>query len=277
MIFFSSDLYLGPEQPLNTPIMAWQSLLTTGNVTATTEAEGYPASNLANPSTVLEWRGAQPSPAIDQYVTVLLTGFPEVDHLAIAVHNLGTAQIPVSVETATALVGSPPAPNWAEVIPDALLGSDEPVLYRFATQPLYGIRLRMQPGLEAPRIAVMYAGKLLVMPRGTHADHTPINLGRTTEQLTAKSQNGHFLGRLVLSESRATSIPFYRLEQDWYRTYMDPFIVASRTAPFFFAQRPQTRAADVGYVTMSNDPQPVVHFDTDTVAIDLQMSGVAVA
>lgn len=279
MIFISADLFLdeAAAEDLNCPVFAWENLVTASNISATSAADGFPASNLGNESTALEWQAAAPaSPPVVQYLTVLLSPFAEVDCVAVAVHNLGSAQVPVSIEIATALVGSPPALNWTEVMPDTLQANDEPILWRFPVETCRGVRVRLQQGDEDARIACLFVGKLLVMPRGTHTDHTPINLGRQTEKLNARSTNGHFLGTLILSESRANAIGFHRLDNDWFRAHMDPFIVHAQSGAFWFAQKPTEWPGDVGYCTVINDPVPLVHFDTQTVAIDLQLSGVDV-
>ena len=59
----------------NNPVIGWQTRITSGNVTATTAETGYPASNLANPSTELLWRGLVSSPAQDEYLTLALNYF----------------------------------------------------------------------------------------------------------------------------------------------------------------------------------------------------------
>lgn len=84
MIIISSSLILSPPEPLNTPIFGWNNLVANGEVTATSEADEYPASNLVTPSTALRWRAAEEGspagpPSSDQYLTVSeLDGMGEV-------------------------------------------------------------------------------------------------------------------------------------------------------------------------------------------------------
>lgn len=181
---------------------------------------------------------------------------------------------------AFAVWGQTGGPDWFELVQETILPNDNPVIARFTPTSLIGIRLRMQPPLVASAlrktIAVVYIGKLLVAERGTHTDHIPINFGRGSRIMNGKSETGQFLGRVVLSESQAGSFALQRLRAVWYRTLMDPFIVESKTEPFFFAWKPQEFPNDVGYCWMTNDPQPSVHFDTGTMAIDLQMGAVSV-
>lgn len=274
MIVISSSLSLSPtaDNPLNTPIFGWSSLVTVGNVTASTEAAGFPATNVANPSTNLRWEAEPGSPADDEYLTVTISQVDPVDYLAVAVHNFGSENIPVSVEGS---VGG--SPEWFELTAPRMLANDDPVIFRFEPQSLTGIRLRMQAGDAAPYVAVLYAGKLLVIPRGTHQDYVPINLARQTTAPIGVSESGHFLGRVIISESRASTFALRMLDPTWYRTYMDPMVKVLRSRPIFFAWKPTEFPNDVGFVYVTNDPQPSRHFDTATMAIDFQMTGVAVS
>jgi len=266
--------------PLNTPVFGWSSIVPARAViAASSAADGFPAANLANPSTAQRWvAGAAGSPPADAFLTITVD--PEfsdpIDYLAIAVHNLGTGQNTVSVESSD--LGSPVV--WDELVEEAIPADDEPIVFRFAPQSLAALRLRIQPSpLDEPTtpfVAVLYAGKLLVLPRGTHTDHIPINRATTARVLSGRSETGNFLGRFVLAEERGTTFALQHLEPAFYDQVMAPFIDAARETPFFFAWQPQKRPRDVGYCWMTNDPQPTDQFGIARKAISLQMGGVAV-
>jgi hypothetical protein len=272
-IVISDDLVLAdpaPAESLATPIFGWETLITSGNVSATTAAAGFPASNLANPATTLRWQSEPASPADDQYITVALSGDDATDYMGVAIHNFGGAQIPVSVEGSTG--GSP---EWFELVQDTIQANDDPLLFRWTPQNLTGVRLRMQPGTAAPYAAVVYVGKLLVLERGTHTDHVPINLARNDDTMLGISESGNFLGTVTIRESRMSSFALQHLRPDWYRANMDPFIAQCRRNPFFFAWRPTAHPKDVGYVISTNNPQPQRSFNTERFAVELSMTGVA--
>jgi hypothetical protein len=241
-------------------------------VTATSSAAGFPATNVANASTALRWVSNPGSPSTDQYLTVTITEVDPIDYLAVAVHNFGSGNIPVSVEGSTG--GSP---EWFELNAPRMLANDEPVIFRFTPQSLSGIRLRMQPGDADPFAAVLYVGKLLVSPRGTHQDHTPINLGKSVTAPIGVSEAGHFLGRIIISESRATTFALRQLTDAFYRTSMQPMVDAMKDTPVFFAWKPTEFPDDMGFVFVTNDPQPSRSFDTRTMSVEFQMMGVALA
>jgi hypothetical protein len=274
MIVISSSLALSAtaDNPLNTPIFGWESLVTTGTVSATSAAAGFPATNVANASTALRWVSDPGSPATDQYLTVTISEVDPIDYLAIAVHNFGSDSIPVSVEGSTG--GSP---EWFELVEARMLANDDPVIFRWTPQSLTGVRLRMQPGDADPYAAVMYVGKLLVCERGTHQDYTPINLARDTNAPIGVSESGHFLGRVVIGESRASPFALKMLRATWYRDEMDPMVRVLRSTPVFFAWKPTEFPNDIGFVFITNNPKPSRSFDTGRMSIDFQMTGVAVA
>lgn len=255
----------------NNPLIGYENLATTTNISSTTEADGFPVTNLVNPSTNLRWQGETSSPEEDEYITVAVAATDPMDYIAVAKHNFGSAQIAVSVE----YLDTDASPDsWEELVSPVMLPNDGPALFRFSPQALSAIRLRLQPGSEAPRAAVLYTGKLLILQRRIYVGHTPIPYGRSTKVTNARSESGHFLGRIVLNQATGTSVELRNLTPDWYRTYMEPFVQNSYENPFFFAWRPQSYPREVGFAWMTNDPQPQNAVQNGMVQVALQMTGV---
>jgi hypothetical protein len=253
------------------PIIGWHNRAVPANIAADTEADGFPASNMGNPSTNLRWVGADVSPQLDEHVTIQVNSVDDLDYIAIARHNLGSGQIPVSVEY---LDPDASPENWEELIAPVLLADDGPTLFRFPPQALVSIRLRLQPGAELPTIATIYTGKLLVLQRRIYVGHTPMPFGRTTKITNARSESGNFLGRIVLNQMTGTSVSLKNLTPSWYRTFMEPFLRQAQERPFFFAWRPQSYPHEVGYAWLTNDPQPTNQLANGMMSVDLQMNGV---
>lgn len=268
MIVISSAVVLvSPTEGINadSPVFGYVNLVTVSNVVAGTTASGYPASNVANPATFLEWRGADTT---EQLFTVNLAGNTEdVDYVGIARHNFGSAQIAVSIEGDT---GSGYTVVGAEVLP----GDDTPLLFRIATASYIGLRVRMKSGGSAPRIAVVYAGKLLVCQRRFYVGHAPITLNRQSRITNGRSESGNFLGRIVLGEGVSTSVNLQNLDPAWYRANFDPFVKASKDCPFFFAWRPSTYPAEVGYCWATNEPKVTNQRANGMMQVDLQLAGI---
>lgn len=253
------------------PVIGYQQLVTTTNITTTTAATGYPATNLANPSTILKWKGTFDSPEEDnEYITLALNTAEEVDYVGIAKHNFGTAQIAVSLEVYDA-AGSP---DWTEIVTDFIPADDAPILVRFTPQAVTSIRIRLQPGTEAPTAAVVYAGKLLVLQRRIYVGHTPITMGRKASIINGRSESGDFLGRVVTSETNSTAFDMQNLTPAWFRSYMIPFIRNAVENPFFFAWRPGSYPAEIGFAWLTNDPIPSNQQPNGMMGCSFEMEGV---
>ncbi len=267
MIVISPNLTLsvsGDYGP-NSPVIGWESVISA--VVAESETTDYPASNLLNESTALRWQAGS---GATQYVTFTVPGTELIDYLAIARHNFGTIQATVSVETQEPGGGEP----WVEVISGFIPADDSPIIGRFTPQHAVGVRLKIQPAGQIPRAAVAYAGRLLIMQRRIYVGHTPINYGRSARITNARAESGDFLGRIVLSEALDTSVEFQNLTPAWYRETLEPFIEASKEAPFFFAWRPSTYPTEVGFVWMTNEPRPSNQRPNGMMQISFQMGGV---
>lgn len=251
------------------PLIGYENLTTFSAVTATSELTGYPATNLANPATNLVWQADDTDEA---YVTVIINRVDPVDYVAIARHNLGTGQVPISIEGLTDSLSSPT--EWVELVQDALLGDDSPALFRFAPQSLYAVRIRLQPGILAPSIGVLYTGKLLVVQRRVYVGHSPLPYSVSSKVTSNRSESGNFLGRIIINEQNTTNLALSNLDPVWYRQYMAPFIDASQEFPFFFAWRPSAYPQEVGYCWMSNTPIPSNQLSNGFMQISMQMTGI---
>ena len=279
-VVVSSDLVVTPGVDginADNPLIGYQTLVTAGNVTATTADPAWPAINLANPSTFLKWKADPGSLVADEYLTVTTGSAEDIDYVGIAGHNFGSGQMPVSIEY---LDETASPPTWTELITETLLPDDGPALFRFTPQPLAMIRVRIQPSLAAVPVApavaaVLYVGKLLVLQRRIYVGHTPINYGRRLTIANHRSIAGAFLGRIVLSEATETSVDLQNLTPAWYRTYFEPFLVAAKEIPFFFAWRPGAYPREIGFAWLTGDPQPANQLANGMVQVSFEMAGIA--
>jgi hypothetical protein len=275
VVISSSLTVVAGVDGLNTdsPIIGYQNLVTSTNITATTEDIDFPIINLANPATHLRWKSGAGSPSSDEYITVTLDTPEQIDYVGIAVHNFGTSSAPVSIEGTIEAPGGSPDP-WFELITPHLLPDDGPVIFRFNPQSLHSVRLRIQSGQVTPYLAVIYVGALLVLQRRIYVGHTPIKLGRRLSIANHRSISGNFLGRIVLSEKTGTNIALKNLTPSWYRSYMDPFVVAAQEIPFFFAWRPGSYPNEAGYCWLTDDPEPVNQSSNGMMQISFEVEGV---
>ncbi|MBR1193242.1 hypothetical protein [Bradyrhizobium sp. AUGA SZCCT0160] len=251
---------------LDHPVIGWHNLVTASTIVADTEEAGFPASNLANPATHLEWRAEDDS---EQYLTITTNEVDPIDYVAVARHNWGSAQIPVSIE---GFIDG----DWEEIVEEVILPDDGPALFRADLQSLAQIRIRLQEGTAIPRAAVVYAGRLLIMERKLYVGHVPMKHGRRTRVIDNMSESGNFLGAIELGAWRESVAPFSLISPDWYRNYMDAFIAdVGKRKPFFFGWRPGTYPLEIGYARLTEDPDPSPVGPSNLHAFDLKMKGVA--
>lgn len=248
------------------PLIAYNNLVTDSNISASFTLDGYPASNMAAPITFREWRA---SAGGGQWISIVLDGITQVDYVAIAKHNFGSGQIPVSIEdwtTGSAVTIAGP------VIP----ADDSPLLFRFSPRAMTLVKIFLN-AVAAPRAAVVYAGKLLVMQRRIWVGHTPFPHGRKSSASRGWSESGQFLGSVLLGAWRETSAPFRLISPDWYRENMDAFLAVAASTPFFFAWRPASYPLEVGFGGLTDDPVPVPEDSSSNnlLAFTLNMKGVA--
>lgn len=252
---------------LNHPVIGWHNVVTSTTVAADTEDSLYPASNLANPATHLEWRAEDDS---EQYITVTTNYVDEIDYVGVASHNWSSGEIPVSVGYFD--TSSPPV--WVELVAEVTLPDDGPVIFRFTPQSLAVVKIKLGSGTEDARAAVVYVGKLLVIERKIYVGHTPLPDGIKSTVVNGKSESGKFLGRIELGEWRESTIPLSIVSPEWFRTYMRPFLRNGKNLPFFFAWRPEDYPFETGYAWLMEDPAPVPTGPSNLIAFDMKVSGV---
>ena len=251
------------------PIAGYDNLATIDTLTTSQANASYPATNLANPATNLVWKSGSTA---DQYITILFGAEVEVDYIAIARHNFGSGQVQATVQGLP--FGGNPATDgdWDDLVEANLLANDRPALWRFTPTPLIGVRLKLEPGSVEPQAAVLYVGKLLVFERGVQPGHTPIPYGRRRDVISPRSQSGEYLGRVIAGGGLNSSVTISKLSAAWYRSTLDPFFEIVAETPFFWAWSPERYPDEVGYVWLTNDPEPVPDMP-GYIDITMQMEG----
>jgi hypothetical protein len=249
----------------NAPWIGYHSVVLGTNVSATSEAAGFTATNLGNTSTAEKWRGGDTS---TQSVVVAEGNVEECDYFGLAKHNLGSTGATIKLQS------SPDGSVWTDVTEDVMPATDYAIMYRFEAATHNFWRLLIVPGSAAPQIAVFYLGRLLVAQRSIYVNHTPLTLGRNQAVTTGRSDNGQFLGRVLRREFLKTSVQLNNLTPDWYRTYFDPFAEASSVAPFFWAWRPEDYPEEVGYAWIQGAITPSNARANGMMQVGFEMEGV---
>lgn len=267
-IVVSQNLVLSDPNPygLTTdhPIIGWDNIVTVDNISATSEATSYPVTNLANPATHLRWRATS---AILQYLTVTTGSADDFDYVGIARHNLSSQNIAVSVE-------ADDGGGFDELVAPAILPNDGPALFRWTAAPYTAIRLKLAAGDDVAEIATMFVGKLTVLPRKLYQGFTQPTHGRMGKEVNAMAESGDYLGTIVTQQHVESKIPLTLVDPTYYRSYLDDFIAAR--PPFFIGWRPSTYPNEVGYMRLTNWPQPAPQSPHSLLSLSIEMAGVGV-
>ena len=273
MIHISDSLYIAGAEVLDpatfgpeNPRIGWHNLVTFDNVSADSETVDGPATNLSNPATDQIWQSASTA---QQYVNITLSGPEAVDYIGIAGHNFGTDSISYALET------SANGSDWEEVFAEQQPANDRAIIHHFVPTNNIYFRLRIEPSAVAPRAAVIYLGRILVMPQRIYVGHTPINYGRKTKIGGSVSENGNFLGRIIRGTNLDTSVSFTDIRPAFYRSSVDPFIEAARESPFFWSWYPSKYPNEVGYCWAVGDIRPENQRANGMMQFSFEVEGIA--
>lgn len=272
MLVISPNLVLSPADaalPPGTPRILWNNIVTFGTITADSEADGYPISNVTNPATDQEWRAAA---AGDVELTITVGTVDEISAVGIARHNFGSAGIAVEIGYDDG--------GWVSLAGPQIPASDEPLLFQFTSQSLAEIVILLTEGDEAARAAVIYAGPMLIMPRGVDVDSDYLLPpdARKTEFAAPLSERGDYNGRIVTSQFiDGIEHNYSHLEAEFTDDELRPFLraVQGDDNPFFYAMRSDDGVTYVvAYLTFSDDPMPKKNPATGVYKVVFVMRGI---
>jgi len=250
--------------PAGVPIIGWHNVVTSASISATLEDSSYPAVNLANEATALEWRSTGTG-AVTINNTISYAG--NVDYVAIARHNFGTTGRTVTISGPGGTLVSTYTPT-----------DDEPLIFQFTPQVLASIAIALDAGTEAARAAVVYVGKLLYCERGVDIGPEFLipRFGRKTDVVSGRSVRGDYLGSIVLSRYTAgLNVDFKHFTPAWYRDSFDPFLESAQAHhPFFWQWSPVAYPLETAFVWLAEDPKPMTNPITSRVAVSMTLDGI---
>jgi len=172
------------------------------------------------------------------------TAGQEVDYIGIAKHNLNQIGLTVTIKY-----------NGITVVPAQSVSDKQALLFLNNLASPDTVEIIISGATSPPRIAVLYVGKALRLQRNIYVGHTPISYGRKRTAINGVSENGQYLGEIVVREMNMTSVNLQNLTPDWYRQNLDPFFGLNPRVPCFWAWRPSKYEDEVGYCWVEGDPQ----------------------
>ena len=156
----------------------------------------------------------------------------EINYVGIAVHGLGSNSCTVKVQFYA--VGA-----WWDVAGATATPTDDtPIMILFEDKNFERYRIYIT-GSGAPRIGIIYFGRILEMPRPVKwMGHTPAYFNRQIEKRPTTSERGQRLGTSIIRQGRQASFNVDLLSETWMRSTFDDFIMSAQQYGYFIAWRP---------------------------------------
>jgi hypothetical protein len=263
MIYISDSLVLSTPSEVMLPFthsrIGYRSIGQGRNPVASSSTPGFPASNANNYTTFEFWRPA----AMPATWRIDAGGAEECDYIGVVGDVIGRGvAVEYSFDNASWFVA-------LEFLPtrQVSMGLFQPRTARYWRARFTG---------SVPTVAVIFIGKALAMQRPIYVGHSPLSLSRTTEVTTNTSEKGQYLGRSIVRTGVKSSAEFKNLKSSWYRSHFDPFVIAARVQPFFFAWRPASFPNEVGYVWTDDDIAPENSGPRDFMSVSFSFTGIGV-
>lgn len=255
----SSNLVLSNEVlSSNAGVMGFNNVVSFSTISCTSETLSNPCTNMANPATSYTWEAADTA---TQTITIQSDG-REIDYIGLARHNLNQPGLTVSIKY-----------NGITVVPAQAISDNQAILFLQNIASPTTIEIVIAGAATAPKIAVLYVGKALLLERNIYVGHTPITYGRVRKTINGISENGQYLGEIVVRETNTTSVSLQNLTPEWYRTELDPYFKLKPRIPCFWAWRPETYATEVGYVWVEGEPSMSNQRSNGMVQVDWTFRG----
>ena len=242
-------------------ILAYDNAVTFANITSTNALASSPITNVSNPATAYAWEASDTS---TQTITITPQTGRTIDYVGIARHNLNQPGLTVQIKF-----------NGAIVLPAQAVSDLQALLFITAEASPTTIEIVISGATEAPKIAVIYAGTALIMERDIYVGHTPMPYGRDRMAVNGMSENGQYLGEIVVSESNSTQVDLQNLTPLWYRNFLDPFFALKPRKPCFWAWRQDTYPDEVGYAWVEGNPRPSNQRSNGMMSMNWTFRGIA--
>lgn len=260
-IFISENLVLTQSALSdNAGVIGYMNYATPSTLSATSQTVANPASNMTNPATAFRWEA---SSTATQTITIQTNG-REIDYIGLARHNLNQAGLTVEVKY-----------DGQTVIPAAPISSIQALLFLTTIATPTTVQIIIAGATVAPTIAVLYIGKSLRLQRNIYVGHSPITYSRDRVTVNGVSENGQYLGELVVRETNSTQVQLQNLTPDWYRANLDPFFALSPRIPCFWAWRPSAYSDEVGYCWVEGKPSMSNQLSNGMVQCSWSFKGIA--
>jgi hypothetical protein len=255
-----------PPFPLNHARILYANLLIGSTVAASV---GSDESDTLIPNTADRWTFT--ASGGDDTITFTLSANDDFDTICIGSHNLGDLGA-----TVTAQYDDDETGTFTDFTAAKNPLNNTSIMFHIGTAvDARRIRIKISGASGAGYIGSIYAGIALQMQRPFFSGHSPINLSAVTDYYSSRTESGNFIGREIRSREFQTSVDWSNLDDLWYRTYFQPFVISAKTLPFYFAWNLLEHPDDVGYCMTNDDIKPSYIGIRDLLAVGFDLVGLA--
>lgn len=280
MIYISNAIYLANLSEYGTrPVIGWHSIITLANLSqplTSSSNPDRPLENLWTPDTSQVWEAyGNGSTVID----IANTTGAAVDYLGIAKHNFGSQNVEYTLQS------SLDKSTWTDVVSAKVVTNDNAILHYFDSvdDPYFRLKLVGTVDYDAPMIAHMKLGRLLILERSMYVGHSPATLSPKSKKITNGSESGQYLGQVVTRRWYQSSCKQENCSPSWVRSNLPEFIKhvqvgreddGTAQGTFFFAWRPSDYPGEVIYAWTDDDIEPSNQRPNGMMEYSFNMQGV---
>lgn len=225
----------------NKATVIWDNAWANGTITATSELQGYPAINVADPSTNTSWR----SIGTVAGAVMLDAGYSvRTDCFGIAAHNIFSMGATISIQYS--FDGS----SWNGIMaptPD----SDDDIMMIFPEITARYWRFYVS---NPCNIGVIFSGKRLIFPNPPVNNYTALHHAKKYTKYFNTSIGGHLISNRVQSVGAETEVNLGFVKREFVENnlvgFQDHY---NQGGTFFYAGVPSMYPKDIGYCTASSD------------------------
>jgi hypothetical protein len=250
-----------PPFPTNHARILYDNLLSTSTVTATA---GTNPSYVLIPNTAQRWVFTDGEDIIFTPPANI-----DLDTVCIGAHSLKNYSIGVNYET-TVGGGYTAFASGKE-----LSNNDAVMFHRSSTVSVARLKISCSGATGANFIGSIYAGVALQMQRPFYSGYSPGVLSRQADYFSSNTESGNFIGVEVRRRAQQSNADWKNLNNDWYRSYFDPFLVSAETLPFYFAWNLAEYDRDVMYCKNITNISPSYQGQRDLMSVSIPLVGIA--
>jgi hypothetical protein len=250
---------------MSLPILAYNNIMTTGTVTATSSDTSFPVSNLTNWKSARWWKAAATG---THYINVDAGALVDVDYFGVFSHNLTEQSATVKLQWS-----NDGATGWTDLT-SALAKSESEVIFdTFTSVNKRYFRVEVVAATAIPAIGIIGIGEYVTMQRGISAGFVPPHLNTKNKYLINESEAGSDLGNSLIRRAAMLSATMDVLTTAWVRSTWEPIIEHSETNPMFFSWNHSGYPNEA--VLVKIDPDKSAPKYKDTMYMSVKMTGKA--